>query len=199
MITIGLTGSIGMGKSTTAGLFAGEGVAVCDSDALVHDLYGDEAVPLIENAFPGTTQNGRVDRERLVGTLRENPAHFQVLEQLVHPLVQKKQKQFLDAQRLRGAEFGLLDIPLLYETGAQARVDTVVVVSCPPEIQRQRVFSRPGMSEEKFQMILARQMPDEEKRRRADFVIDTGKSLDDAKEQVMAVLAALRSDQHGDM
>lgn len=192
MITIGLTGSIGMGKSTTAKLFEDEGVAVCDSDAVVHQLYTGEAVALIEEAFTGTTENGEVNRQKLGEALRQNPANFEKLEQIVHPLVRKKQQAFLDHERQGGAEFALLDIPLLFETGAESRVDKIVVVSCDADVQRQRVLSRPGMTEEKFQMILARQMPDEEKRRRADFIIDTGRGIDEARVQVKAVLAALR-------
>ncbi|MES5101000.1 dephospho-CoA kinase [Agrobacterium sp. BA1120] len=192
MITIGLTGSIGMGKSTTAKLFEEDGVAVCDSDAVVHQLYTGEAVALIEEAFNGTTENGQVNRQRLGEALRQNPANFEKLEQIVHPLVRKKQHVFLDHERQGGAEFALLDIPLLFETGAESRVDKIVVVSCDADIQRQRVMSRPGMTEEKFQMILARQMPDEEKRRRADFIIDTGRGIEEARVQVKAVLAALR-------
>ncbi len=192
MITIGLTGSIGMGKSTTAKLFDEEGVAVCDSDAVVHQLYAGEAVALIEEAFTGTTENREVDRQKLGEALRQNPANFEKLEQIVHPLVRKKQKAFLDHEQQAGAEFALLDIPLLFETGAESRVDKIVVVSCDKDIQRQRVLSRPGMTEEKFQMILARQMPDEEKRRRADFIIDTGRGIEEARVQVKAVLAALR-------
>ncbi|POO54535.1 dephospho-CoA kinase [Agrobacterium rosae] len=197
MITIGLTGSIGMGKSTTAQLFAQEGIAICDSDAVVHQLYENEAAPLIENAFPGTTEAGRVNREKLGQILRQNPANFAKLEQLVHPLVSSKQDEFLERERQNGSEFALLDIPLLFETGADTRVDVIVVVSCAPDIQRQRVLSRPGMSEEKFAMILARQMPDEEKRKRADFIIDTGRGLDDARAQVQAVLVALRTRRDG--
>ncbi|WP_421361996.1 dephospho-CoA kinase [Agrobacterium rosae] len=197
MITIGLTGSIGMGKSTTAELFAQEGVAVCDSDAVVHKLYEEEAAPLIEDAFPGTTEAGRVNREKLGQILRQNPANFAKLEQLVHPLVRSKQDEFLERERQNGSAFALLDIPLLFETGAEKRVDVIVVVSCAPDIQRQRVLSRPGMSEEKFDMILGRQMPDEEKRKRADFIIDTGRGLDDAHVQVQAVLVALRTRRDG--
>ncbi|WP_416407808.1 dephospho-CoA kinase [Agrobacterium rosae] len=197
MITIGLTGSIGMGKSTTAQLFAQEGIAVCDSDAVVHQLYEDEAAPLIENAFPGTTEAGRVNREKLGQILRQNPANFAKLEQLVHPLVRNKQQEFLERERHNGSEFALLDIPLLFETRAETRVDVIVVVSCAPDIQRQRVLSRHGMSEEKFQMILGRQMPDEEKRKRADFIIDTGRGLEDARAQVQAVLVALRTRRDG--
>jgi dephospho-CoA kinase len=197
MITIGLTGSIGMGKSTTSALFADAGVATCDSDAVVHQLYENEAVPLIEQGFAGTTDNGQVNRQKLGEILRQNPANFSKLEKIVHPLVQQKQNEFLVAQRQRGAEFALLDIPLLYETGAESRVDTVVVVSCSAEIQRKRVLSRPGMTAEKLDMILARQMPDPEKRQRADFVIDTGQGLEQARAQVQAVLAALRAGEKG--
>ncbi|MBD8687879.1 MULTISPECIES: dephospho-CoA kinase [unclassified Rhizobium] len=193
MITIGLTGSIGTGKSTTAKLFAQEGVAVCDSDAVVHQLYEGEAVSLVENAFPGTTQDGKVDRQKLGDFLRQNPANFKILEKIVHPLVRQKQDEFLEQARHANAEFALLDIPLLFETGAESRVDTVVVVSCSPEKQRQRVLARPGMTEEKFELILARQMPDEEKRSRADFVIDSNTSVDDARDQVRSVLETLRS------
>ncbi|MGV1872479.1 dephospho-CoA kinase [Agrobacterium rosae] len=197
MITIGLTGSIGMGKSTTAQLFAQEGIAICDSDAVVHQLYENEAASLIEDAFPGTTEAGRVNREKLGQILRQNPANFAKLEQLVHPLVRSKQDEFLERERQNGSAFALLDIPLLFETGAETRVDVIVVVSCAPDIQRQRVLSRPGMSEEKFQMILGRQMPDEEKRKRADFIIDTGRGLEDARVQVQAVLVALRTRRDG--
>lgn len=193
MITIGLTGSIGMGKSTTARLFEEEGVALCDSDLIVHQLYSNEAVPLIEDAFPGTTEDGQVDREKLADILRGNPANFKVLEEIVHPLVREKQQAFLERSRQAGSQFALLDIPLLFETGAQDRVDTIIVVSCGPEIQKRRVMARPGMTEEKFQMILQRQMPDAEKRARADFVIDTGKGIPEARLQVQAVLATLKS------
>lgn len=195
MITIGLTGSIGTGKSATARLFAQEGVVVCDSDAVVHELYEGEAVPLVETAFPGTTHQGKVDRQKLGDLLRKNPANFQTLEKIVHPLVRRKQEEFLDQARLANVEFALLDIPLLFETGAEDRVDTIVVVSCSPELQRQRVLARPGMTDEKFQLILARQLPDEEKRQRADFVIDTNISVDDARHQVRALLETLRSAQ----
>jgi dephospho-CoA kinase len=194
MIVIGLTGSIGMGKTTTAKLFAGEGVPVLDSDAAVHDLYRAEAVPLIESAFPGTTISGVVDREKLGGVLRKNPANFSKLEAIVHPLVRERQESFLEKARKEDQRFALLDIPLLFETGADARVDKIVVVSCAPEIQRQRVLSRPGMTEEKFEMILARQLPDADKRRRADFVIDTGNGVEAAQDQVRGILRRLATD-----
>lgn len=191
MIVIGLTGSIGMGKTTTARLFAEEGVPVLDSDEVVHGLYRAEAVPLIEVAFPGTTIAGMVDRQKLGDTLRQNPANFSRLEEIVHPLVRKRQEAFLAEARKEGRQFALLDIPLLFETGAEGRVDKVVVVSCAPEIQRERVLSRPGMTEEKFEMILARQMPDAEKRRRADFIIDSGNGVEAARDQVREILQKL--------
>lgn len=197
MIVIGLTGSIGMGKSTTAGLFAQQGVSVFDSDTAVHRLYEQDAVPLIEEAFPATTVAGKVDREKLGDVLRRNPANFTRLEEIVHPLVRRKQQEFLKSEAMSGTEFSLLDIPLLFETGAETRVDAVVVVTCAPDIQRQRVLARPGMNEEKLQMVLARQMPDEDKRKRADFIIDTGRGIDDARAQVLAVLVALRTRRDG--
>jgi dephospho-CoA kinase len=191
MIVIGLTGSIGMGKTTTAKLFAAEGIPVLDSDAVVHDLYSADAVPMIEAAFPGTTISGRVDRLELGNILRENPANFSKLEAIVHPLVRERQEAFLRKAREENQNFAVLDIPLLFETGAETRVDKIVVVSCAPEIQRQRVLSRPGMTEEKFEMILARQMPDNEKRRRADFIIDSGNGVEAARDQVREILQRL--------
>ncbi|CUX30055.1 MULTISPECIES: dephospho-CoA kinase [Agrobacterium] len=191
MIVIGLTGSIGMGKTTTAKLFADEGVPVLDSDEVVHGLYRAEAVPLIEAAFPGTTISGMVDRQKLGDILRQKPANFIRLEEIVHPLVRKRQDGFLAEARKDNRSFALLDIPLLFETGAEGRVDKVVVVSCAPDIQRERVLSRPGMTEEKFDMILARQMPDAEKRRRADFVIDSGNGVEAARDQVKEILQKL--------
>jgi dephospho-CoA kinase len=191
MIVIGLTGSIGMGKTTTAKLFAEEGVPVLDSDEVVHGLYRAEAVPLIEAAFPGTTISGMVDRHKLGDMLRKNPANFNRLEEIVHPLVRNRQEAFLAKARKDDRTFALLDIPLLFETGAEGRVDKVVVVSCAPEIQRERVLSRPGMTEEKFEMILARQMPDAEKRRRADFVVDSGNGVEAARDQVKEILQKL--------
>lgn len=191
MIVIGLTGSIGMGKTTAAKLFAAEGIPVLDSDAVVHDLYSAEAVPMIEAAFPGTTISGTVDRLELANILRENPANFRKLEAIVHPLVRERQEAFLRKAREENQNFAVLDIPLLFETGGETRVDKVVVVSCAPEIQRQRVLSRPGMTEEKFEMILARQMPDAEKRRRADFIIDSGNGVEAAWDQVREILQRL--------
>jgi dephospho-CoA kinase len=200
MIVIGLTGSIGMGKTTTAKLFAGEGVPVLDSDEVVHGLYRTEAAPLIEAAFPGTTVSGVVDRQKLGDVLRENPANFGRLEEIVHPLVRKRQEAFLAAARKDDRQFALLDIPLLFETGAESRVDKVVVVSCAPEIQRERVLSRPGMTEEKFEMILARQTPDAEKRRRADFIVDSGSGVEAARDRVREILQKLAAEsRRGEM
>lgn len=193
MIVIGLTGSIGMGKTTTADLFAGEGIPVHDADRVVHDLYKREAVPSIESVFPGSVFDGVVDRQKLAENLAKNPANFKRLEEIVHPLVRERERQFLDQRKQAGDPVVLLDIPLLFETGAEKRVDVVVVVSCSEEIQRSRVMARPGMTPEKFSLILSRQMPDAEKRARADFVVDTGISIEDARRQVRAILATLRA------
>ncbi|MFB2567175.1 dephospho-CoA kinase [Rhizobium sp. IMFF44] len=195
MIKIGLTGSIGMGKSTSAKLFAEAGIPVNDSDAVVHDLYSGEAVPLVEAAFPGTTSSGKVDRQELSRKLAGDPSGFKRLETIVHPLVRERERQFLERQRKAGADMVMLDIPLLFETGADKRVDKIVVVSCDPQIQRERVLARPGMTEEKFNMILSRQTPDVEKRARADYVIDTGGSIEAAGEQVREIIADLRRKQ----
>jgi len=192
MIRIGLTGSIGMGKSTSAKLFAEAGIPVNDSDAVVHDLYSGEAVPLVEAAFAGTTSDGKVDRQELSRKLAADPSGFKRLVAIVHPLVRKRERLFLERCRQAGAEMVVLDIPLLFETGADTRVDKIVVVSCDPQIQRERVLARPGMTEEKFNMILSRQTPDAEKRARADYVIDTGGSIEAAGEQVREIIADLR-------
>ncbi|MGX5667292.1 dephospho-CoA kinase [Rhizobium daejeonense] len=192
MIVIGLTGSIGMGKSTTAKMFADAGISVNDSDQVVHELYRGEAVIPIEAAFPGSIRNGEVDRSELSRNLAKNPANFKLLESIVHPLVRERELAFLKAMRESAADMVVLDIPLLYETGAEKRVDVVVVVSCDPEIQRKRVLERPGMTPEKFEMILGRQVPDAEKRRRADYVIDTGRGLEAARKQVQDIIETLR-------
>ena len=191
MIIIGLTGSIGMGKSTTSDMFKALGVPVISADEIVHDLYSAEAAPLIEEAFPGTAPDGVVNREILSARLMAAPQEFKRLEAIIHPLVRAREKQFVDAAAARGEPMVLLDIPLLYETGSTDRVDVVVVVSCAPEIQRERVMARPGMTAEKFEAILARQTPDAEKRARADYVIDTGRGLEAARSQVAEIVAAL--------
>jgi dephospho-CoA kinase len=193
MITLGLTGSIGMGKSTTAAMFAGMGVPVNDSDAVVHALYQGEAVTPIEAAFPGTAKAGGVDRAELSRQLANAPALFKTLEAIVHPLVREKERAFLDHHRMLNAPLVVLDIPLLYETKGESRVDAVAVVTCDPEIQRERVLKRPGMTEEKFALILSRQVPDREKRAKADYIIDTGHGLDSARAQVAAIVQRLTS------
>jgi len=198
MIVVGLTGSIGMGKSTTARMFADAGIPVNDADAVVHDLYRSEAVAPIGDAFPGSIRNGMVDRQELARQLAESPAKFRSLEAIVHPLVRRREGEFVEANRVAGAEMVVLDIPLLFEVGSEDRVDVVVVVTCDPQIQRARVLARPGMTEEKLNMILSRQIPDQEKRRRADFLIDTGRGLEAARQRVDEVIAALQSGKRGE-
>ncbi|MBB3594717.1 dephospho-CoA kinase [Rhizobium sp. BK529] len=192
MLKIGLTGSIGMGKSAAAKLFAEAGVPVNDSDAVVHDLYAGEAAPLVDAAFPGTMKNGAVDRQELGRQLAQNPDGFKRLEQIVHPLVRKREIEFLQREKEAGAEMVVLDIPLLFETGAEQRVDAVVVVSADPQIQRKRVLARPNMTEEKFNMILSRQISDAEKRRRADYIVDSSHSIETARKQVANIIAELK-------
>lgn len=193
MIVIGLTGSIGMGKTTTAALFAEAGAPVWDADAAVHRLYarGGAAVAPIAQAFPDAVVDGAVDRARLSARLAQDPPAFARLEAIVHPLVAADRQAFLDQAAARGVEVVVLDIPLLFETGGETRVDKVVVVSASPELQRQRVLARPGMTAERFEALLARQVPDAEKRARADFVIDTSNGLEAARRQVGEVLAAV--------
>jgi dephospho-CoA kinase len=190
MFILGLTGSVGMGKSTAAKFFAEAGVPVHDADAAVHALYVGAAVPLIEAAFPGTTEGGKVDRAKLGERVLGQPAELRRLEAIVHPLVREAQAQFLAQAQARHAPVAVLDIPLLFESGGDAVTDAVVVVSAPPEMQRERVMTRPGMTEEKFASLLGKQLPDAEKRRRADFVVDTSKDLDSTRAQVRAILAA---------
>ncbi|CDZ43288.1 dephospho-CoA kinase [Neorhizobium galegae] len=193
MIVIGLTGSIGMGKSTTAKMFAEEGVPVNDADAVVHDLYRTDAVAPVGEAFPGTVKDGVIDRQELSRQLSGSPEKFPVLEAIVHPLVRRREIDFLAGHREAGTDLVLLDIPLLFEVKGEDRVDVIVVVSCDPQIQRDRVLARPGMTEEKLAMILSRQMPDADKRKRADFLIDTGLGLEAATEQVREIIASLRA------
>lgn len=191
MIVLGLTGSIGMGKSTTAAMFAGEGVPVHDSDAAVHRLYEGAAAHLIEARFPGTVAGGVVDRDRLGRAVLGDARALRDLEDIVHPLVRADADAFLARHREAGTKLVLLDIPLLFETGGEARVDRIVVVSAPAQVQRERVLSRPGMSEEKFAAILARQVPDAEKRARADFVIDTSLGMEAARVAVQEIVEEL--------
>ncbi|TPK20866.1 dephospho-CoA kinase [Mesorhizobium sp. B2-5-9] len=192
MIVLGLTGSIGMGKSTTARMFAEAGVPVHDSDETVHRLYAGKAAPLVEAAFPGTTVHGSVDRAKLGARVLGDAAALKKLEAIIHPLVRADADAFLARHRAAGESIVVLDIPLLFETGGRGRVDKVVVVTAPAEVQRQRVLARPGMSEEKLASILARQVPDAEKRRLADFVIDTGEGLDAARAAVASIIAEIK-------
>jgi dephospho-CoA kinase len=188
MFILGLTGSIGMGKTTTARLFAEEGVPVHDSDAAVHRLYEGDAVAAIEQAFPGTTATGKVDRQKLGAKVVNDAAALKRLEGIVHPLVRQSETKFLEAARARGESIVVLDIPLLYETGGEKRVDAVVVVTAPAEIQRKRVLERPGMTPDKFAVLLEKQVPDAQKRVRADFIVDSGHGVEPAREQVRQIL-----------
>jgi dephospho-CoA kinase len=192
MLVIGLTGSIGMGKSTVARRFKAHGIGVCDADAEVHRLYEGAAVAPIEAAFPGTTADGKVDRVKLGAALLHDPSGFEKLERIVHPLVEAAEREFLHGEWSRGASMALLEIPLLFETGGDERVDLTIVVAAPAPVQRQRALQRPGMTAEKLEAILSRQMSDAEKRRRADFVVDTGLSIEQSLDQVDAIIAALQ-------
>jgi len=188
MIILGLTGSIGMGKSTTAKLFAEAGVPVYDADATVHMLYEGEAVPAIEAAFPGTTVDGKVDRNMLSARVVHDPAAIKRLEQIVHPMLGASRRKFLDDAERSGAPVAVVDVPLLFETGGEKRVDAVVVVTTTPELQHQRILARDNMTSEKLDAILARQLPDAEKRRRADFVVDTSDGLDAVRLRIRDIL-----------
>jgi dephospho-CoA kinase len=188
MIILGLTGSIGMGKSATAKLFAEAGVPVYDADATVHMIYEGEAAPAIEAAFPGTTSGGKVDRGKLSAQVVHDPAAIQRLEQIVHPMLRSYHQKFLDDAERAGAPVVVMDVPLLFETGGEKRVDAVVVVTTTPEVQRQRILARGNMTAEKLDAILARQLPDVEKRQRADFVVDTSHGLDPVRARIRDIL-----------
>jgi dephospho-CoA kinase len=193
MIVLGLTGSIGMGKSTTALMFKDSGIAVYDADAIVHRLYAGKAAPLVEASFPGTTGENGVDRNKLAKIVVGNEQQMKKLEAIVHPLVRAEEEAFLSTAKTAGASMVILDIPLLYETGGDKRVDGVVVVTAPQSIQQQRVLAREGMSEDKFLAILARQYPDDKKRQHADFVIDTSKGMETAREEVVSIIEQVQS------
>jgi dephospho-CoA kinase len=189
MKILGLTGSIGMGKSTTAKLFAEAGVPVYDADATVHLIYQGEAVPAIEAAFPGTTSDGKVDRAKLSAKVVHDPAAIQRLEQIVHPMLRSYHQKFLLDAEQAGAPVAVMDVPLLFETGGEKRVDAVVVVTTAPDVQRERILARGTMTDEALDAILARQLPDAEKRRRADFVVDTSHGLDLVRARIRDILA----------
>jgi dephospho-CoA kinase len=189
MLILGLTGSIGMGKSTTGKLFVEAGVPVYD--AAVHKLYEGEAAPAVEAAFPGTTADGKVDRKKLSARVVHDPAAIKQLEQIVHPMLGASRQKFFDDAERSGAPVVVVDVPLLFETGGEKRVDAVVVVTTSPEIQRERIMARGTMTSEALDSILARQMPDAEKRQRADFVVDTSHGLDPVRAQIKDILAAV--------
>jgi dephospho-CoA kinase len=188
MIILGLTGSIGMGKSTTAKLFAEAGVPVYDADATVHMIYEGEAAPAIEAAFPGTTSGGKVDRAKLSAQVVHDADAIRRLEQIVHPMLRAYHQRFLDEAEQSGAPVAVVDVPLLYETGGEKRVDAVVVVTTSPEAQRERILARDNMTGEKLDAILARQLPDAEKRKRADFIVDTSHGLDPVRARIRDIL-----------
>jgi dephospho-CoA kinase len=188
MRVLGLTGSIGMGKSTTAKLFAEAGVPVYDADATVHKVYESEAVGPIEAAFPGTTANGKVDRAKLSARVVHDSAAMKRLEEIVHPMLRAYHQKFLDDAETSGAPVAVVDVPLLFETGGDKRVDAVVVVTTSPEVQRERILARGTMSQEALDAILARQMPDAEKRKRADFLVDTSHGLDPVRQRIRDIL-----------
>lgn len=191
MIKLGLTGSIGMGKSTTASLFREAGIPVLDSDAIVHELYRGAAGPLIEAAFPGTTQNGIVDRTALGARVLHNDEAMKRLEAIIHPMVRQVSEDFIADAAQKGHALIVLDVPLLFEVGRDQECDAILVVSAPLSVQTERVLARPGMTQEKFQAILARQYPDSDKRRRAHFIIDTGRGVDAAQRAVKDVIRTL--------
>lgn len=193
MIILGLTGSIGMGKSTTADMFRACGVPVYDADQAVHDLYEGELVPALEAAFPGVSVEGKIDRLRLSTKVVGNSIAMKKLETIVHPAVRLKENIFLENQKQAGAKLVVLDIPLLFETGGDQRVDKIVVVTAPSDVQKARVLSRSQMTLEKFEKILQRQMPDEEKRQRSDFIIDTGQGMEAAKNAVVQIIETIKS------
>jgi dephospho-CoA kinase len=193
-----LTGSVGMGKSTAAKFFAEAGVPVHDSDAVVHALYEGEAVPLVERAFPGATADGKVDRNKLATMVLGDDAALAKLQAIVHPLVAAARDAFLAEAQIGNAPVVVLDVPLLFETGGERHCDAVVVVSAPADVQRERVLGRPGMTEEKFAALLAKQTPDPEKRQRADFIVDSSQELDDARAQVRDILRLVHKMREGD-
>jgi dephospho-CoA kinase len=195
MLVVGLTGSIGMGKSTVAARLRALGIGVCDADAEVHRLYEGPAVAPIEAAFPGTTAEGKVDRQKLAAALLADPSGFKRLEAIVHPLVLAAERAFLNTEAARGAGMAVLEVPLLYETGGERRVDCVIVCSAPAHLQRARLLQRTGMTLEKIEQILARQLSDAEKRARADFVVDTGGALAESETQVDRIVDSLRGRQ----
>ena len=195
MLIIGLTGSIAMGKSTIAAMLEKNGIPIISADQIVHDLYSGEAVPLIEKAFPGSTENGQVNREKLLKLLLNEEEGFKKLENLIHPLVRQKEWEFIKEQKNESAEIIAIEIPLLFETGADKLLDAVLLASAPADVQKQRVMQRPGMTTEKFKTLLAKQMPDAEKREKADFIVDTSCSMEETEDQLKEIIVSLKQQQ----
>jgi len=195
MLIIGLTGSIAMGKSTVAKMLFDNGIPIISADQIVHDLYENEAVSILEKAFPGCTENNQVNREKLLTLLLKEEDGFKKLENLIHPLVRQKEWEFIKKNKDEGANIVAIEIPLLFETGAEKLMDAVLLASAPAEIQKQRVMARPGMREEKFNTLLAKQMPDAEKREKADFIVDTSCSLEETEAQLKEIIVSLNQKQ----
>lgn len=193
MLRVGLTGSIGMGKSTTADMFRAEGIAVLDSDQLVHELYKGPGAVEIERVFPGVVVDGAVDRQRLAARVLDDPSALKRLENIVHPMVWAARDALVEERRRKGDRIVVFDIPLLFETGAEKDFDAIVVVTAAEDVQKTRVLARKGMTAEKFASILSKQTPDSEKRARADFVVHTDKGMDAAREEVRNILKALKA------
>jgi dephospho-CoA kinase len=191
MLVIGLTGSIGMGKSNAAEVFRQAGVAVCDADQEVHKLYSGAASKSIETAFPGTTVNGKVDRAKLATSVMAHPTGFKILEEIVHPWVHAAERTFLQREAAKGSKMAVIESPLLFEVDTANKVDVIVVVSASPDVQRQRVLARHGMTDTKLNVILSRQLLDSEKRRRADYVVDTNGPLEDTSARILALIKEL--------
>ncbi len=195
MLIIGLTGSIAMGKSTVAKMLLKNGIPMISADQIVHDLYEDEAVPILEKAFPGSTENNQVNREKLLSLLLKEEDGFKKLEILIHPLVRQKEWEFIKENKDKGSNLVAIEIPLLFETGAEKLMDVVLLASAPAEVQKQRVMARPGMTTEKFKTLLAKQMPDAEKRKKADFIVDTSCSLSETEDQLKEIIVSLKNKQ----
>jgi dephospho-CoA kinase len=195
MLIIGLTGSIAMGKSTVAKMLLENGIPMISADQIVHDLYEDEAVPILEKAFPGSTENNQVNREKLLSLLLKEDDGFKKLETLIHPLVRQKEWEFIKENKEKSSDLVAIEIPLLFETGAEKLMDVVLLASAPAEVQKQRVMARPGMTTEKFKTLLAKQMPDAEKRKKADFIVDTSCSLEETEEQLKEIIVSLKNKQ----
>lgn len=195
MLIIGLTGSIAMGKSTVAKMLLDNGIPMISADQIVHDLYEAEAVPILEKAFPGSTENNQVNREKLLSLLLKEEDGFKKLETLIHPLVRQKEWEFIKENKEKSSDLVAIEIPLLFETGAEKLMDVVLLASAPAEVQKQRVMARPGMTTEKFKTLLAKQMPDAEKRKKADFIVDTSCSLSETEDQLKEIIVSLKNKQ----